>query len=391
MCRLQRKGMELDMARKNRISLPDAVYHVTARIAHRAMLFAADGVKDRIMQIIYGTAFFSGVEVYACCVMDNHLHILVHVPTVPERLWTEAGREPDSYAFGMRPPECRRPMWPRPQKVTAPRPRPAAGFTLDDDEFVERLAGICGREAAERRVDGWRRLEERGCGARAAEERERLCRRMYNLSQFMKTLKERVTRVFNTPRGRGGLGHEGALWQGRFHSGVVEPSSAALSAVAAYVEYNPVRAGLADAPGGWRWSSFSCALGDGPLSATCRRMYGKMLQVPRLGDSSPLREQRPCSSASLWYIMGTVPVYIRFRRQCSEGVACRAFRRQEGLLQHGRAGTFKRTSHGRELGRIRRRRFKTRLAVDRIRRNGQRRVDTLRFLTFRLDTWFYSA
>lgn len=120
MCRLQRKGMELDMARKNRISLPDAVYHVTARIAHRAMLFAADGVKDRIMQIIYGTAFFSGVEVYACCVMDNHLHILVHVPTVPERLWTEAGREPDSYAFGMRPPECRRPMWPRPQKVTAP-------------------------------------------------------------------------------------------------------------------------------------------------------------------------------------------------------------------------------------------------------------------------------
>ena len=280
MCRLQRKGMELDMARKNRISLPDAVYHVTARIAHRAMLFAANGVKDRIMQIIYGTALFSGVEVYACCVMDNHLHILVHVPTVPERLWTEAGREPDSYAFGMRPPECRRPMWPRPQKVTAPRPRPAAGFTLDDDEFVERLAGIYGREAAERRVDGWRRLEERGCDARAAEERERLCRRMYNLSQFVKTLKERVTRVFNAPRGRGGLGHEGALWQGRFHSGVVEPSSAALSAVAAYVEYNPVRAGLADAPGGWRWSSFSCALGDGPLSATCRRMYGKMLGLP---------------------------------------------------------------------------------------------------------------
>ena len=266
------------MARKNRMSIPDAFYHVTTRIAHREMLLAGEAVKDRIMEIIYSTAIFSGVEVYAWCIMDNHLHILVHVPRVPGELWTEEGHEPDAYAFGMRPPECREPMWPSPSTGTVPRPRPAVGFMLDDEEFVERLAGIYGRERAERRVDGWRRLEEAGCAERAMADRERLCRRMYNISQFMKTLKERVTRIFNSPRGK--AGHEGALWQGRFHSGVVEPTAAVLAVVAAYIEFNPVKAGIADAPGSWRWSSFSCALGDGPRSAVCRRMYERMLGCP---------------------------------------------------------------------------------------------------------------
>lgn len=266
------------MARKNRMSIPDAFYHVTTRIAHREMLLAGEAVKDRIMEIIYSTAIFSGVEVYAWCIMDNHLHILVHVPKVPWELWTEEGHEPDAYAFGMRPPECREPMWPSPSTGTVPRPRPAVGFMLEDDEFVERLAGIYGRERAERRVDSWHRLEEAGCAERAMADRERLCRRMYNISQFMKTLKERVTRIFNSPRGK--AGHEGALWQGRFHSGVVEPTAAVLAVVAAYIEFNPVKAGIADAPGSWRWSSFSCALGDGAHSAVCRRMYERMLDCP---------------------------------------------------------------------------------------------------------------
>ena len=98
--------------------MPDAIYHVTTRIAHGAMLLVDDVVKEKIMWIIYGTALFAGVDVYACCVMDNHLHILVHVPRVPETLWTEEGCEPDAYAFGMRPPECRGPMWPRPSGGT---------------------------------------------------------------------------------------------------------------------------------------------------------------------------------------------------------------------------------------------------------------------------------
>ena len=58
----------------------------------------------------------------------------------------------------------------------------------------------------------------------AEEEKERYFRRMYNISQFMKTFKERVTKMFNED-----YGHKGALWQGRFYSGLVENISQVLS------------------------------------------------------------------------------------------------------------------------------------------------------------------
>ena len=38
---------EYQMARKNRVSVYDGIYHITSRIANRAMLLAKDEVKDR--------------------------------------------------------------------------------------------------------------------------------------------------------------------------------------------------------------------------------------------------------------------------------------------------------------------------------------------------------
>lgn len=99
------------MGRKNCVLVYDGVYHVTSRIANRAMLLKPEEVKDRIAEWIRSVAAFSGVEVWAWCVMDNHLHLLVHVPPVPSRHWLDPGDEPAAYAFGMRPPECRVPLW----------------------------------------------------------------------------------------------------------------------------------------------------------------------------------------------------------------------------------------------------------------------------------------
>jgi putative transposase len=45
----------------------------------------------------------------------------------------------------------------------------------------------------------------------------------------------------------------GHLWQARFYSCPVEPAS--LANVLAYVELNPVRAGLVERPEDWKWSS----------------------------------------------------------------------------------------------------------------------------------------
>ena len=99
------------MARKNRVSVYDGVYHVTTRIANRAMLLKLDEVKERLMKWIVSVANFSGVEVWGFTVMDNHLHLIVHVPPVPKEYWLDANDEPAAYAFGMRPPECRVPLW----------------------------------------------------------------------------------------------------------------------------------------------------------------------------------------------------------------------------------------------------------------------------------------
>ena len=263
------------MARKNRVSVYDGIYHVTSRIANRAMLLAEDEVKDRIMEWTVSVAAFSGVEVWAFCIMDNHLHLLVHVPPVPERYWLDPGDEPAAYAFGMRPPECREPLW-SPDGDCPPRPRPNLGFMLDDAEMLGRLGLLYGRERAEAIGREWEVLRGNGLGHLVDEAKGRYCRRMYNLSQFVKTLKERVSMWYNAE-----YGHEGCLWQGRFYSGVVEKDDVVKAVVAAYIGYNPVKAGIAAGPSRWRWSSYALAVSDGgPDGGRCRLMYERMLGRP---------------------------------------------------------------------------------------------------------------
>ena len=106
---------------------------------------------------------FCGVEVWSFAIMDNHLHLFVHVPPVPRRLWTDPGDEPCAYAFGMRPPECRVPLWSRAGDCP-PQARPPLGFMLDDEEMVGRLAHLYGQERAEAVGRAWASMRERGRG-----------------------------------------------------------------------------------------------------------------------------------------------------------------------------------------------------------------------------------
>ena len=269
------QGKGYQMSRKNRVSVYDGIYHVTSRIANRAMLLAEDEVKDRIMEWIVSVAAFSGVEVWAFCIMDNHLHLFVHVPPVPRRYWLDPDDEPAAYAFGMRPPECREPLWSSEGDCPSP-PRPKLGFMLDDSEMLGRLAHLYGPERADAIGREWDILRGNGLGHLVDEAKERYCRRMYNLSQFVKTLKERISMWYNAE-----YGHEGCLWQGRFYSGVVEKDDVVKAVVAAYIGYNPVKAKLADAPESWKWSSYALAVSDvGPDGERCRQMYERMLGRP---------------------------------------------------------------------------------------------------------------
>lgn len=287
------------MARKNRVTVPDGIYHITSRICNKAMLFKPDYVKEKIRKWIFDIAYFSGVEVYSWCIMDNHLHLLVHVPCVPERLWNDPDREPASWAFGMRPPECYPPLWtdstmqagtgingdcPQCSLGDSPRenardircwrmlPRPEVGFMLDDEEMLNRLANLYSKDTADGIGKRWRELRVKNRDSEVDIEKEKYCRRMYNISQFVKTLKERIAMRYNSE-----FKHEGCIWQGRFYSGIVENSMEVLSVVAGYIDYNPVKAKLVNSPTDWKFSSWSVALRSGYDAEQSRKMYCKML------------------------------------------------------------------------------------------------------------------
>ena len=81
--------------------------------------------------------------------------------------------------------------------------------------------------------------------------------RMHDLSEFMKTLLQRFTRWFNRTHER-----TGTLWEERDKSVIVESGIAART-MAAYIDLNPVRAGMVRDPAEYRWSSYGEALGGG--------------------------------------------------------------------------------------------------------------------------------
>jgi hypothetical protein len=87
--------------------------------------------------------------------------------------------------------------------------------------------------------------------------RSRYTRRMHDLSEFMKSLLERFTKWFNRAHSR-----TGTLWEDRFKSVIVESGTAART-MSAYIDLNPVRAGMVADPAEYRWSSYGEAVGGG--------------------------------------------------------------------------------------------------------------------------------
>lgn len=75
------------------------------------------------------------------------------------------------------------------------------------------------------------------------------------LSQLMKRINGRQAAYVNTLEGR-----SGALWEGRFKASPVQSELYLLSCLR-YIELNPVRAGMVQAPEHYRWSSYRGRMG----------------------------------------------------------------------------------------------------------------------------------
>jgi REP element-mobilizing transposase RayT len=157
---------------------------------------------------------FTGCRVLSYCVMSNHFHVLLEVPPVPEG-------------------------------------------GISEGLLLKRLAGLYSEafvDGVAKELEGAR---QEGDEAMVAEIHARFTYRMHDLSEFMKTLLQRFTRWFNREHNR-----RGTLWEERYKSVIVESGTAART-IAAYIDLNPVRAGMVSDPADYRWSSYGEAVGGG--------------------------------------------------------------------------------------------------------------------------------
>lgn len=102
-----------------------------------------------------------------------------------------------------------------------------------------------------------------------------------SLGLLMKHVTGRQTRFVNTLKHR-----SGSLWEGRYKSSPIE-TDRYLLACCRYVELNPVRAGMVDAPDDYRWSSYLARVGA--------RMENWLDRDPcylALGDTEAEQQQR---------------------------------------------------------------------------------------------------
>jgi hypothetical protein len=133
---------------------------------------------------------------------------------------------------------------------------PAGG--ISDAELLKRLSAIQTEAFVATVAKELSDARKAGNAALVAEIHARFTYRMHDLSEFMKTVLQRFTRWFNRTHNR-----TGTLWEERYKSVIVESGIAART-MAAYIDLNPVRAGMVSDPAEYRWSSYGEAVGGGP-------------------------------------------------------------------------------------------------------------------------------
>ena len=194
-----------------------ACYHIKSRSTGGGRVFG-DVEKEAFRRMMWRLAHFAGLEIQTYAVMANHFHILAKVPAhaaYVARFSGEGGEELLLEHMG----------------EFYPEPYMAALRT--------ELADLRERELLKEADDLIANYLRRFCNMRA----------------FVKELKEQFSRWYN-----GHHGQRGGLWKERFKSVLVEDGDA-LRKVAAYIDQNPVRAGIVADPKDYRWSGYGEAMG----------------------------------------------------------------------------------------------------------------------------------
>ncbi len=192
-------------------SFPVAYYHCMSRVVNGDFVFGPLE-REQFVRHLHEYEQFCGVRVLTYCILSNHFHILLEVPAKPT------------------------------QPLTA-------------EELITRLEALTSTAwspgTVRQRIDMFRAA---GDPEGERDFIERLCSTMWDVSGFLQRLKQRFTQWFNRQRGR-----RGTLWEERFKSVLVEGAGEPLATMAAYIDLNPVRAGLVNDPKEYRWCGYGAA------------------------------------------------------------------------------------------------------------------------------------
>ena len=196
-----------------------STYHCVSRVVDRQFVLGREE-KDVFVQMMREYEAFCGVQVLSYCIMSNHFHILMEVP--PKTKGKAVDMSDEVFLSKMKA------MY-------------STVYYRDIEQMLLRFrdGGVSGEAASDT----------------AAEElKAKYTCRMHDLSEFMKGLKQRFTQWYNGKHGR-----RGTLWEGRFKSVLVENGYAA-RVMAAYIDLNPIRAGMVSKPEDYRWCSYGEAV-----------------------------------------------------------------------------------------------------------------------------------
>lgn len=185
-------------------------FHVTSRVVDRRYIFGEEE-KSHFLGLLRKYEAFTGVRVVAYCLMSNHIHMLVCIPRRPEE--------------------------------------------ISEEELLTRMKHIYSRDKMSAIRSQLSEFEESGQLARKKQFFDGIRSRIYDLSSFVRELKLSFSKDYNRKKER-----KGTLWEERFKATLVEGSSNALMNTAAYIELNPVRAGIVDDPADYRWCSYHAAV-----------------------------------------------------------------------------------------------------------------------------------
>ena len=219
-----------------RMTMPDdaeGLYHLTNRLVDSPDMEFGDTEKQKLYSLLMSYAGFSGIQIVAWCLMDDHFHMLVRVP----------GNSGASH--------------------TSPT----------ESEALKRMKLIYTK--AEMAVINEALAHQKSPAARA-EFLVPYNKRMGDLPMFVRSVKQRFSRWYNQRHKR-----KGTLWQDRYKSVLVEMDTAkslghAARVVAAYIDLNPVRAGLVTDPKDYPWCGFARASqGDKISLCGIANLFGK--------------------------------------------------------------------------------------------------------------------